>query len=125
MSALRDLVRLGDRAPISSYGGGGFRFGDARHEGSILILATGVYGWPAPDIESHAADLLALIRAGAPADFLLLGTGDTQIFPSPATREAFDAVGVGLEPMATGPACRTYNILLAEQRHFAAGFIAI
>ncbi len=125
MTSLRDLRRLGERSPVASYGGGGFRFGDTRHGGSILILSTGVYAWTAPDIEAHASALLDLIRAGAPADFFLFGTGAAQIFPSAATREAFDAAGIGLEPMATGPACRTYNILLAEQRHFAAGFIAI
>ncbi len=120
-----DLTRIGDRAPIASYGAGGFRIGSARHEGSILILANGVYAWASQDIETEATALAELIRAGEPADFLLLGTGVSQIFPSAAVREAFEAPGLGIEPMATGSACRTYNILLAEQRHFAASFIAI
>ncbi|MBC8049465.1 MAG: Mth938-like domain-containing protein [Chitinophagales bacterium] len=120
-----DLTRLGDRAPIASYGGGGFRIGQTRHDGSILILAGGVYAWPSPDIETGCAAIIERIRAREPADFFLLGTGATQIFPTAAVREAFELAGLGIEPMATSSACRTYNILLAEQRHFAAGLIAI
>lgn len=120
-----ELTRIGERAPITSYGGGGFRIGQTRHEGSILILADGVYGWITPNIEMQATVLASVIRQGEPADFLLFGTGPAQVFPSAAAREAFEASGLGIEPMATAAACRTYNILLAEQRHFAAGFIAI
>lgn len=42
-----------------------------------------------------------------------------------ALRERFAAVGIALEPMNTGAAARTYNILLAEQRPVAAALLAV
>ncbi len=57
--------------------------------------------------------------------FLLLGTGAAQIFPDPPLREAFAKAGIGLEAMDTGAACRTYNVLLSEERVFAAALIAM
>lgn len=125
-TAQRFLTRLGDRAPVASYGGGGFRFGELRHHGSVLILASGFYALSAANLAAlDAAAIVAMISGGDAADFLLLGTGDTQQFPDQPMRLAFDAAGIGLEAMATGPACRTFNILYAEQRHFAAALIAV
>ena len=40
-------------------------------------------------------------------------------------RKAFAVAGLGLEVMDTGAACRTYNVLLAEERIFAAALIAL
>ncbi|MEM1307569.1 MAG: Mth938-like domain-containing protein, partial [Pseudomonadota bacterium] len=57
--------------------------------------------------------------------FLLLGTGARQVFPSAELRAAFIERGIGLEPMDTGAACRTYNVLLAEKRPVAAAIIAV
>jgi uncharacterized protein len=37
----------------------------------------------------------------------------------------FANAGLGLEPMSTGAAARTYNILLAERRRVAAALIAV
>ena len=44
--------------------------------------------------------------------------------PSPI-RKLFAEAGIGLEPMSTGAAARTYNVLLAEGRDFGAGLIAV
>jgi uncharacterized protein len=118
--------RTGERLPIVSYGGGGFRFPEAAHQGAVLIVPSGVYTWPVTRFEDlDAAALLAALAKEPPADFLLLGTGVTQIFPGPQIVSAFDAAGFGIEVMATPPACRTFNLLLSEQRHFAAALIAI
>ncbi|MEM9360380.1 MAG: MTH938/NDUFAF3 family protein, partial [Pseudomonadota bacterium] len=58
-------------------------------------------------------------------EFLLLGTGRKQHFPTPELRAAFAEAGIGLEAMNTGAACRTYNVLLAEGRPVAAALIAV
>jgi uncharacterized protein len=44
--------------------------------------------------------------------------------PEPVRKQFADA-GIGLEPMSTGAAARTYNVLLAEGRDFGAGLIAV
>ena len=114
------------QAQIDAYGNGGFRFADMSHRGSILCLPSGIYAWDVMDPE--ALDLGSLDRVFAEKDrirFLLLGTGRSQIFPSPEIRRGFAAAGLGLDPMDTGAACRTYNVLLAEHRQLAAALIAV
>ena len=39
-------ARFPGQAPIDAYGNGGFRFADMSHRGSLLLLPSGVYGWP-------------------------------------------------------------------------------
>ena len=112
--------------PVTAYGNGGFRFADMSHKGSILCLPAGVHAWAAVS----AADLrledfaqtLALLK---PQSVLLLGTGVSQIFPNAQITRAFAQAQIGLEPMSTGAAARTYNVLLAEKRAVAAALIAV
>jgi uncharacterized protein len=114
------------RPLISGYGRGQFRLGGIEHQGSLLILPSGVYPWPVAEAENLSADALSpALDDAAALGFLLLGTGAAQVFPSRALREHFAAAGLGLEAMDTGAACRTYNVLLAEERVFAAALIAI
>lgn len=114
------------QAPIDAYGNGGFRFAEMSHRGSILCLPSGIYAWDVTSAEN--VDLRAFERVLAERDRIdvfLLGTGRHQVFPSPELRSGFAAAGLGLEPMDTGAACRTYNVLLAEHRHVAAALIAV
>jgi uncharacterized protein len=114
------------RAPIDAYGNGGFRFADMSHRGSILCLPSGVYAWNVTgEAPLTLADFEPVFSEKDRLMFLLLGTGRSQIFPSLALRKGFDDAGLGLEVMDTGAACRTYNVLLAEQRPVAAALIAV
>lgn len=56
-------------------------------------------------------------------EIVLLGTGSGLNFPSPALTARLLQNGIGVEVMDTAAACRTYNILLAEQRHVAAALL--
>ena len=119
-------ARYPGRAPIDAYGNGGFRFAEMSHRGSLLLLPSGIYAWPVDRFDDLAeSDFERVFGEAGMIDFLLLGTGDEQRFPSAAIREAFTSAGVGLEFMGTGAACRTYNVLLAEQRAAAAALIAV
>ena len=88
--------------------------------GSIVCLPEGVYAWDvaSPD-ELDMAAMTQLLGALEPGSFVLLGTGTRQVFPAPELRRAFMDAAIGLEPMDTGAACRTYNVLLAERRPVA------
>lgn len=115
-----------ERAPIDAYGNGGFRFAQARHDGSLLVVPSGMYAWAVvkPGDLKPKAFSKAFDEADA-IDFLLLGTGDTRVIPTKALERAFAKAGIGLEVMDTGAACRTYNVLLSEGRAMAAAFLAV
>lgn len=56
-------------------------------------------------------------------EILLLGTGSRLDFPSPAVTAHLLQCGIGVEVMDTAAACRTFNILLSEQRRVAAALL--
>ncbi|MET0600254.1 MAG: Mth938-like domain-containing protein [Mesorhizobium sp.] len=114
------------RAPIDAYGNGGFRFADMSHRGSILCLPSGVYGWEPADPQAlEPADFERLMAEAGAVQVLLVGTGTT-LKPLPASlRTLFKESGISADPMATGAAVRTYNVLLAEDRAVAAALVAV
>jgi uncharacterized protein len=117
---------LPERAPIDSYGNGGFRFAGMSHQGSLLVLADGMHAWrPGLFSEATADDFAAVLLPERRPAFLLFGTGPEMHFPTAGLRKAFGEAGVALEAMTTGAAVRTYNILLAEKRDVSAALIAV
>ena len=113
-------------ASIDAYGSGGFRFADMSHRGSILCLPSGIYAWEVGEASIFSPEQFEPVFAERGAvDFLLLGTGRTQVFPRAELRQAFAKAELGLEVMDTGAACRTYNVLLGEGRRVAAALIAV
>ena len=114
------------QAPIDAYGDGGFRFAGMSHRGSLLLLPSGIHAWAATDAAIlNMSDFAVLLAEREKIEFVLLGTGAGQVFPPLAVRRGFDDAGLGLDPMSTGSAARTYNVLLAEGRKVAAALIAV
>ena len=70
-------------------------------------------------------DFAAVLAARAQIDVLLIGTGPEMGVIPALVREAFDSVALGFDAMATPAACRTYNVLLAENRRVAAVLLPI
>ena len=96
------------------------------HQGSLLLLPSGIYAWDATDFATLGVDHFNIIFSQAKTiEFLLLGCGPNLQMPSSDIRNAFEAHDVGLEFMDTGAAVRTYNVLLAEKRAVAAALIAV
>ena len=113
-------------SPIDAYGNGGFRFAGMSHIGSVICTPNGIYAWSPSRRDALAPEDFELVFARLePPITLLLGTGERQVWPSPQLTSAFAAKNIGLEPMSTGAAARTYNILIAEKRRIAAALIAI
>jgi len=120
------MEKLCDMTPVHAYSESGFSFagGEVRHTGAVLIMPEGVYAWPAVEADALTPEDLEPAVAAAPRiDFILLGTGSKQVFPAPKIHAACAEAGLGLEVMATGPACRTLQVLLAEERQFAAALL--
>ena len=114
------------RAPIDAYGGGGFRFAGMSHRGSLLCLPDGIHGWPVVRAEDIDHSSLAQVLAQADrVDVLIVGTG-ADLVPLPrALRAELSDMRIVAEPMSTGAAVRTFNVLLAEERAVAAALIAV
>jgi uncharacterized protein len=126
MADRSDAPHLPRSAPIEAYGKGGFAFADMSHRGSLLCLPDAIWAWPvtkAEDIDKAA--LGRVFAAAAGIDTLIIGTGTDVWLPPPALREALRAVRVVLDAMQTGPAVRTYNIMIGERRRVAAALIAV
>ena len=121
-----DAPHLPRSAPIEAYGKGGFAFDGMSHRGSLLCLPDAIWAWPV--MRPQQIDEAALARVFAAAggiDTLLIGTGTEVWMPPRALREALRAVKIVLDPMQTGPAVRTYNIMIGERRRVAAALIAV
>lgn len=114
------------RAPIEAYGNGGFRFAEMSHRGSILCLPSGIYGWDVTEGEALDVSLFEKVLAETrDIEFLLVGTGMSIQFLPADLKAALRVANVSSDPMSTGAAVRTYNVMLAESRAVAAALIAV
>lgn len=114
------------RAPVEAYGNGGFRFADMSHRGSILCLPSGIYGWePVDPLKPDVQDFARVLGEADEIEVLLVGTG-ADLRPLGADlRAALKQARISADPMSTGAAVRTYNVLLAEDRAVAAALVAV
>jgi uncharacterized protein len=121
-----DQPHLPRQTVINSHGEGGFRFAGMSHRGSLLCLPDGIWAWPIARIEDLTEDALSMVfaRVGA-LDFFILGTGSVQWNVPPSLRARFRDAQISLDAMTTGPAVRTYNVMLMESRRVGAGLIAV
>lgn len=113
---------------IEAYGEGGFRISGQRVEGSVIVFPDKVIGWAAAAAGDMSAVNLEEVSAAGQAgsvELLLIGTGARMSQVDRALRQTLRAAGVVIEPMDTGAACRTYNVLMAEGRRVAAALIAV
>jgi uncharacterized protein len=114
------------RAPIDAYGDGGFRFADMSHRGSILCLPSGIHGWQPRDPEKLGPEDFEKVFAEAEGiEILLVGTGSDLRRLPPQLRARLKEHGISADPMSTGAAVRTFNVLLAEDRAVAAALVAV
>jgi uncharacterized protein len=117
------LSNPGDTKLFTAHGADHVMVNGERHERSIVVLAEEVRSdWVVAGFdeltEAHFAYFVAL-----KPDVLLLGTGATQRFPHPRLYRALTDAGIGVECMDTPAACRTYNILVAEDRKVVAAIL--
>jgi uncharacterized protein len=126
MSNTSDELHFPRSAPIEAYGKGGFAFADMSHRGSLLCLPDSIRAWSVTKPEQIDRYSLAKVFEQANSiDTLIVGTGTDVWVPPRGLREELRAVKVVLDAMQTGPAIRTYNIMLGERRRVAAALIAV
>jgi uncharacterized protein len=118
------LIAPEGRQLIQAYREGGFTIGGVRHTGSVLVLPEGTVPWEVGDLSTVTLESLAPITEAAAIEILVLGCGAKFALPSFELRQAVRAHGIVTEAMDTRAACRTFNVLLAEDRRVAAALIA-
>jgi len=111
------------RHRLTSYSEDSVSINDAVYRQSLVLTSDALLcPWPVKTLEQLCAELLAPIFDSKPA-VVLLGTGPKQKFPEARIFGLFGEQGIGLEVMDNGALCRTFNILVAEDRAVTAAIL--
>ena len=109
---------LPERRPISSFGDGGFRFGDHSHKGHLLVLPSGMSAWDGKDFGP-------VLTEKDEIDFLVVGTGVKFARLDARIALQFLKLGINADAMTTSAAIHSFNLMLGEGRRVAACLIAV
>jgi len=117
---------LNNEVPVhqfSSFTPGRVVIGKNRYCRSLIVTPKEIYtNWPPQHIDGiTATDLQEIIKLEP--ELILIGTGDKLRFPHPSILEGATRAQLAVDFMDSRAACRTYNILAAENRRVAAGII--
>ena len=107
---------------FTGYGAGFVLINDVRHEGNLIVMPEHLQPWDAGGFAALKAEDFALFVELKP-EVVLLGTGEKIRFPHPRLTRALAEARIGVEVMDNQAACRTYNILMAEERKVAAALL--
>jgi uncharacterized protein len=107
---------------ITGYGEGYVAVNGERRASSVVVLPDRIEQWSVKGFDDLSAEDFAFLKE-LNVEIVLLGTGSRQRFPHPRLTAALAQAGIGLEVMDVPAACRTYNILVAEERKVAAALL--
>ena len=107
---------------ITGYGEGYVMINGERRASSVVVLPDRVEPWQAGAFDTLTPDDFQFLKSLG-AEIVLLGTGPRQRFPHPRFTAELAKAGIGLEVMDLQAACRTYSILVAEERKVAAALL--
>ena len=119
-------VDLEGRNIIQSYGNGKFQISDKKYDHSVLVFPDQIIPWSPIDTNNLIVDdFKKVLTVGPIVELLVLGCGKTTWFLPLPLRDELKEMGLVLEPMDTGAACRTFNVLLGENRRIAAALMLV
>lgn len=108
---------------IAALGDNWIRIGETEYRQNVIVTPDAVAtGWAPSGFAMLTAEDFASLLPYAP-EIVLLGTGVVQRFPHPRLIAALTNARVGIEVMDTRAACRTFNILIAEDRRVVAALV--
>ena len=109
---------------IQSHTKGTVRVRNLEYTSSIIVTPEQVISWPITNLNALNNDSFPdLFELDYQPELVILGTGDTLIFPQPEQTSVLIKKAIGLEVMDTAAACRTYNILADDGRKVVAYLI--
>jgi uncharacterized protein len=107
---------------ITGHGPGWVQINQTRVEHSLIVTPDELIEWTVSRFEALTEAHFAALAALKP-EIVLLGTGAKIRFPHPSLSRSLTDLGIGVECMDTGAACRTYNILMGESRNVVVALI--
>lgn len=108
---------------IRRYGADFIMLGEERITTSCIVgPQTLIRDWPPRGVDALRTEHLPALFELAP-ELVVLSTGAQQRFPPAALRAEFASRKIGLEVMEIGAACRTYNVLVGEERQVLAAIL--
>ncbi len=111
---------------IEAYGDLRFRISSVVHHGSVIVLSEATHAWPVETLEeAQEAHFAPLAAIADDVELLLIGCGVSIGDPPHFLIALCRASGIAIDPMDTGAAARTYNLLASEGRRVAAALIAV
>jgi uncharacterized protein len=122
---LRQVPPVAGRPVLKRYGAEGFRVSGQLFPGAVLLLPDGARDWPVEGLSEVTVESLEPVTARDDVEILLLGTGARMLGVPASLRQELRRRGIGLEPMDTGAACRTYGVLVSEDRRVAAALLKV
>lgn len=107
---------------ITGYTTGEVKLAERTLVTSAIVMADRIVDWAVTGVDTLNEAALDAILDLQP-ELVLLATGERQQFPAPRLLAYLPSRGVGVEVMHTGAACRTYNVLVAEDRRVALALV--
>jgi uncharacterized protein len=116
-----------DRQILQAYGKGGFRVSDTQWTGAIMVFPTRTVNWNVGSVSDLTLEVFAPVAEASdpPIELLLIGTGQRMALLPSKLQAGLRAMGFGIDIMDTGAACRTYNVLIGEERRVAAALLPV
>jgi uncharacterized protein len=108
---------------ITAYSESYIEVNKQRHDRSLIVMPQElILEWDVKSfsdlIETHLSKI-----AEFNTEVVLLGTGEKHQFLHPKIYQSLTVKGIPIECMTTAAACRTYNILMSEDRNVLAALI--
>lgn len=130
MNCPPDFVELtrqkpGDRSYVRAVSAEGIRINEDTYRSPVLVTPQRVVGpWKIETLSGLTPSQLQPILDEQP-ELVLLGTGPRQVFLPPELMMVFHRAGIGIEVMDTRAACRTFNVLVMEERKVLAALLPL
>ena len=108
---------------IRRYGADFIAIGDEEIRESCIVSANSLSPWAPRSVDELTPEHFAApVRAQRPRSWCCR-PARRQMFPRAALRAEFATRKIGLEVMEIGAACRTYNVLVGEERQVLAAIL--
>lgn len=113
----------GGKVHVRAVDESGITVADQTYRGSVILSPEAVKpDWPVERLSDISEEALQHLLALSP-EIVIIGTGKAQHFLAPHQMMVFHGAGIGIEVMNTRAACRTFNVLVMEERRVVAALM--